>query len=260
MAAEPHDPGPDRSAVREVLGRVTDPELDESIVSLGYVDEIAVEGRQVRVEFTLPTAWCSPAFAWMMAADAREEVEGLPGVDRARIRLREHMHETEINEGVNAGLSFAESFPDADGGVADVRATLDAKARLSRQYDAVTALLEAGLDPEQIVGLEPADLRLDPPAAVFLRDESVGVPVPPEPVESYLEKARETGLVGDDRPELFRTPEGDPIPTEEFELVHRRCRLADVNMGGQGSVCDALNEARRAEDRPPLSPDHAPAE
>jgi 3-deoxy-D-manno-octulosonate 8-phosphate phosphatase KdsC-like HAD superfamily phosphatase len=74
-----------------------------------------------------------------------------------------------------------------------------------------------------------------------------------------VEKARETGLVGDDCPEVFRTPECDPIPPERFELVQRRCRLATVNMGGQGSLCDALNEARRAEDRPPLSPDeHIP--
>ena len=246
-------------AVRRRLDRVTDPELDESIVALDYVDEIAVEGRQVRVAFTLPTAWCSPAFAWMMATDAREAVEALPGVDRARIRLREHLHETEINKGVNEGLAFAEAFPDADGGVAEVRATLDAKARLARQYDAVEALLEAGLDPRQVATLEFTDLWIDDPAVAFVRGRSVGVSVAADPVESYLEKARETGLVADDHPELFRTPEGDPIPVDRFELIQHRCRLTTVNMGGQGSVCDALNEARRAENRPPLSPEeHIP--
>jgi metal-sulfur cluster biosynthetic enzyme len=250
---------PSVPAVRERLDRVTDPELDESIVELGYVDEIVVEGRSVRVGFTLPTAWCSPAFAWMMATDARDEAEALPGVDRARIELREHMHEQEITEGVNDRASFGEVFPDADGGVAAVRATLDDKARVARQYDAVEALLEAGLSGEEIVGLEPADLWLDDPAAVFVRDGAVGVTVPAEPIERYLAKARETGLIGDDHPELFRTPEGKPIDPGEFDLVHRRGRLATVNMGGQGSVCDALNEARRAEDRPPLSPDeHIP--
>jgi hypothetical protein len=161
---------------------------------------------------------------------------------------------------VAAGLDVVEEVcPDADGGVSEVRATLDGKARLARQYDAVEALLEAGLDARQVVTLQFEDFWLDDPAVAFVRDRSVGVPVPADPVESYLVKARETGLVADDAPEVFRTPEGDPILPDRFETVHRRCRLATVNMGGQGSVCDALNEARRAEDRPPLSPhEHIP--
>jgi hypothetical protein len=42
----------------------------------GHVDTI--DDGDVTVEFTLPTAWCSPAFAWMMATDARGEVDSLP--------------------------------------------------------------------------------------------------------------------------------------------------------------------------------------
>ncbi|MEF8977979.1 MAG: iron-sulfur cluster assembly protein [Haloarculaceae archaeon] len=260
MSSEPRTPEePSERAVRERLDRVTDPELDESIVALDYIDDIAVENTKVTVEFTLPTAWCSPAFAWMMATDARDEIESLPGVNRAVVRLREHMHDEEITEGVNERLTFGETFPDADGGVADVRATLDEKARLARQYDAVEACLGAGLAPDQIAKLRLTDISIDDLVVVFVREGTVGVSVSPDPVESYLEKARETGLVADERPELFRTPEGDPIPPDQFELVHRRCRLAGVNMGGQGSVCEALNDARHREGRPPLSPDdHIP--
>lgn len=249
---------PSVPTIRERLDRVTDPELDESIVALDYLDAVDVDGETVTVEFTLPTAWCSPAFAWMMAVDARDEVEALPGVERAVIHLREHMHETEISDGVNARQSFDEVFPDADGGVASIRATLDEKARLARQYDAVEALLDAGLTGEQIVAVEPADLDLDT-AAVYLDDRSFAVTVPADPLESYLTKARATGVLDDESPALFRTPDGDPIDPTEFELIHRRCRLAKVNVGGQGSVCDALNDARHAAGRPPLSPDdHIP--
>jgi metal-sulfur cluster biosynthetic enzyme len=260
MSSEPRaSDEPSERAVRERLDRVTDPELDESIVALGYIDDITVEGARVTVEFTLPTAWCSPAFAWMMATDARDETESLPGVGRAVVRLHEHMHDEEITKGVNERLPFEETFPDADGGVADVRATLDEKARLARQYDAAEACLDAGLAPDQIARIRVTDIWLDDPVVVFIRDRSIGVAIPPAPVESYLEKARETGLVADGHPELFRTPEGDPVPPDQFEMVHRRCRLASVNMGGQGSVCEALNDARHAEGRPPLSPDeHIP--
>jgi metal-sulfur cluster biosynthetic enzyme len=240
--------------VRERLDRVTDPELDTSIVELEYIDEVRIDGDEVHVAFTLPTAWCSPAFAWMMATDARDEVESLPGVTRATVDLREHMHETEINRGVNERLSFGEAFPDADGSVAPVRAELDEKARVARQHDATGALLDAGLDGDQIVALTRSDLDLDANrATVWCRDGGLAVTVDAEPVRRYLEKARATGLLDDEHDELFRTPEGEPIDPGQFETVRHRTRLAGVNMSGQGSVCDALHESRRAEDRPPLS-------
>ncbi|MGM0388440.1 MAG: iron-sulfur cluster assembly protein [Natrinema limicola] len=248
MSTQPSDgSAPTRAAVRDRLGRVTDPELDRSIVALEYVDAIEIDGGHVGVDLTLPTAWCSPAFAWMMAVDARDEIESLPAVEEARITLSEHMHETEINRGVNEDLSFAEAFPDADGDVAAVRAELDDKARVARQYDAVEALLEAGFDAEAIVDVRLRNLELTDEAesaAVYVRDRSFAVTVPAAPLERYLEKAREIGLVSALDDHLFRTPEGDPIDPDSFELVHRRGRLAQVNMSSQGGICDGLREAR----------------
>lgn len=248
--------------VRERLRRVTDPELDRSIVELDYVDEVCIRGDGVTVRFTLPTAWCSPAFAWMMAVDARDEVESLSGVREATVRLREHMHQTEINEGVNGGRSFVEAFPDAEDGVEAVRETLDRKARLARQHVAVEALLDAGVSPEQIVRLTPADVssvseatpsgpdadsdRMDPERVrLSIREGSVFVMVEREPLSRYLAKARETVRLSEDDP-IFRDPKGEPIAVDSFELVHRRARAAQVNATGQGGVCDALNESRRS--------------
>ncbi|MDF9747752.1 iron-sulfur cluster assembly protein [Natrinema salsiterrestre] len=239
--------GPTRGAVRDRLDRVTDPELDRSIVDLEYVDGIEIDGPRVAVDLTLPTAWCSPAFAWMMAVDARDEVESLPAVEEARIRLHDHMHETEINRGVNDRLPFAEAFPDADGDVAAVRTELDEKARVARQYDAVEALLDAGLDAEAIVDCSPCDLEMTDATDtvdVYVDDRSFAVTVPNDPIERYLEKARETDLVSEPDDLLFRTPEGDPIDPESFDHVHRRGRLAQVNMSSQGGICDGLREAR----------------
>ncbi|ADB62600.1 protein of unknown function DUF59 [Haloterrigena turkmenica DSM 5511] len=253
---------PSRTAVRDRLDRVTDPELDRSIVELEYVDRIEIDGDRVGVDLTLPTAWCSPAFAWMMTVDARDEIESLPTVDDARITLHEHMHEAEINRSVNEGLSFAEAFPNADGDVAAVRAELDEKARVARQYDAVETLLEAGLDGEAIVGLRLRDLDglestedgnersvgesedADETVAVYVRERAFAVAVPSAPIERYLEKARETDLVSAPDDRLFRTPEGEPIDPDSFDLVHQRGRLAQVNMSSQGGICDGLREAR----------------
>lgn len=248
------------SAVEATLDSVLDPELDRSIVALGYIDEIEIEsgaeatsrvdgGVSVSVAFTLPTAWCSPAFAWMMASDAKCAVESLAGVETAHITLRDHMHESEINVGVNENLPFESVFPDADGGLAAVRATLDHKARLARQYDAVELLLEAGLSPAQIVTLTESDFERSDETDrlhLFLADRSFAVSVDAEPIDAYLEMAAEEGcLTARDEP-MFRTPEGEAIDESQFELLHRRTRSAKVNVNGQGTVCEALNESRRA--------------
>ncbi len=235
----------DHATVTERLDRVDDPELDESIVALDYVRDLTIERSSVRVELVLPTAWCSPAFAWMMATGARDEVEDLPGIENCDVRLADHMHEGEINRGVNEGLAFAEAFPDAEDGIEEVRRTLDEKARMGRQYRAVEALREAGVEPEQIVSLRQADVSLgEEQALVSLAEGSLVVTVPIEPMAEYLQKAKAVGLVTDPADRLFATPAGEPISPAEFESVQRRARLAKTNANGQGSVCAALNEAR----------------
>ncbi|MBX0298007.1 iron-sulfur cluster assembly protein [Haloarcula nitratireducens] len=255
MSSRTHtDAHPTVREIRNQLDQVTDPELDESIVELDYIDDITIQGSLVDVTFSLPTAWCSPAFAWMMATDARDEVESLDSVERATISLREHMHETEITEGVNGRKSFENVFPDADGGIESIRASLDDKARVGRQYDAMNELLDVGLSATQIVQLTRGNLSLgddgDTEAVIYVRDGAVAIPVDGKVLASYVEKAKASGVFSAEDDLLFRTPEGEPIDPDQFDLIHKRTRLAKVNMSGQGNICDALNEARFDPDRP----------
>lgn len=247
--ARTDSPQPDREAVRERLDRVDDPELDRSIVELEYVEAIEVEDGQVTVAFVLPTAWCSPAFAWMMATGIRDEVGALPGVDSVTVDLRDHMHGEEITTGVNEGEAFEEVFEEAEDGVDAVRETLDEKARFARQYEAIDALLDVGVDPEQIATLRRRDLDLasdDDRAAITVRGGALSVVVPREPLGDYLEKARATGLVTDADDALFANREGDPLAAdpEAVERVRRDARLAATNIEGQAAICAGLHESR----------------
>lgn len=238
--------GPSKAVIRDRLDRVMDPELDRSLIELDYVDRIEIDDGDVEIAFTLPTAWCSPAFAWMMATDARDEVASVPGVESVTIELRDHMHETEINHGVNARETFGSVFPDADGGVEEVRATLDDKARFARQHEAVEACLDGGLTPEQVADLRRGDVEFgedDSTCVVSVND--INVVVTADPIAEYLGKARASGHVTDADDRLFLTPDGEPIPVDRFDMVQKRTRLAGVNMGSQGTVCEALNESRR---------------
>ncbi|WP_254537815.1 iron-sulfur cluster assembly protein [Halomarina litorea] len=246
--ADSATPGVTREAVLAALDGVTDPELDESVVELEYVQSVEVALPRIRVAFRLPTAWCSPAFAWMMASDMRAACESLDGCERARVRLTDHLHGEEITEGVNAGRAFEDVFEDATEGVEAVREVLDGKARLKRQYDAAEALLDSGCDPEQLATLRRGDVTPTGDGRVAVCLDGLAVFADGEPVEHYIEKAVEVGVATDPDHRLFATPEGTDIDPDAFELVHRRARLAKTNMSGQGAVCDGLRRSRYGED------------
>ena len=49
------------------LGTVVDPELDEPITELGFVRSLVITGDDVEVHLRLPTSFCAPNFAYLMA-------------------------------------------------------------------------------------------------------------------------------------------------------------------------------------------------
>lgn len=252
-SSETSETTPDRDAVRKRLDHVHDPELDRSIVELQYVERIDIDDGDVTVTFVLPTAWCSPAFAWMMAAGIRKEVSSLSGVTSVSVRLSDHMHGEEITTGINRGQSFESVFEDADDGIEAVRRKLDRKARFARQYSAIRTLRKAGLDADQIATLLRGDLDLgfdSDLAAISIQDGTVTVTAPREPLAEYLEKARETGLVTDETDRLFADREGDPLDPdpESFEFTLRDARLAASNIEGQATICASLHESRNGAD------------
>ena len=84
------------------LGAVMDPELDEPITSLGFVRSLMVSpGGNVKVHLRLPTSFCSPNFAYLMASDAKDVLSKLDWTRRVVVELDDH-HDSEI---INAGLA-----------------------------------------------------------------------------------------------------------------------------------------------------------
>src|SRR6201997_3505466 len=89
-----------RVAVWSALDAITDPEIDESVTSLGFIAAVdIVEGDKVAIEFRLPTYWCAPNFAFLMASDMRDAVAELSWVKGASVTLLEHVSAGLINRG-----------------------------------------------------------------------------------------------------------------------------------------------------------------
>ncbi|MDF2049376.1 iron-sulfur cluster assembly protein, partial [Arthrobacter sp. Cr_A7] len=67
--------------IRRALDSVIDPELDEPITDLGFVRSLqvraGVDGAFVEVHLRLPTSFCSPNFAYLMASDSKDAIAAL---------------------------------------------------------------------------------------------------------------------------------------------------------------------------------------
>ena len=202
------------------LGKVLDPELDRSIVDLGFVRGVTVSGRDVRVELRLPTYWCAPNFSWLMAADARDAILDLPGVEGANVVLVDHHAADEVNAGVNGGRTFEKAFAEeVTGGLEQLRRTFRRKAFFVRQDRLLRSL--AGID---LNGLRLRDL-------------------PPSPeAQAYLAIRAELGL--DCSAEAPAVTDAEGRVVQDLQ-THLRCvRLMRVSMESNTALCRGLLDER----------------
>jgi metal-sulfur cluster biosynthetic enzyme len=215
-------------AVLAALGTVRDPELDEDLVSLGFVTSVAVsEDGVVEVRLRLPTYFCAPNFAFLMAADAHTALAALPGVE-PRILLEDHYASEEINGGLADGRDFDGSFSEAaDGnGLDDLRALFRRKAFLARQQRLCETLLAAGRTSEELAALSLAEL-----------------PVCPE-LTAYLARRAELGLDVFPSAPFVVTPAGEPVGPDRIAHQLRIGRTVRVSIDGNAGICRGLLETR----------------
>ena len=228
--------------LREVwdrLDRVCDPELDEPITSMGFVETVAVDGDLVRVFFRLPTYWCSPNFAFLMAEGIQTEVSALPWVARVRVRLEDHLCADELNAAVNEGRSFSEAFAlhEEGGDLAAVKEKFDRKA-FQRRQEAVIAGLRA-------TGLGAAEL-----AAMTLRDLDACVFDDPEARQQqgrYRDILLGRGLAAAPGDPAFPDLDGQPLTVATFAERMHELRAVRINMEFGGALCRGLLDSRYKE-------------
>ena len=91
----------DAELLMSALASVCDPELDTSIVELGFVSECGLDATgTARVRLRLPTYFCAPNFAYLMVADAHDAIASVDGVTAVDLQLEDHFAALEINSGV----------------------------------------------------------------------------------------------------------------------------------------------------------------
>jgi len=217
------------------LERVTDPEIDESVTKLEFVTRVEIEdGSRVRIEFRLPTYWCAPNFAFLMASDMRDTVEDLPWVEGASVELLDHFSATLINRSVALKQDFRDAFPgETDGDLSQIRRLFLGKSYQRRQELLMRHALRSGIEASWLTRATLRELRELP-----LDEEGVSLR------NLYVFAWRRIHIGSDDEQLAFMTIDRGPLNLDELKdylrLVAGVRRTADFN----GLICRGLLAAR----------------
>ncbi|VDC32253.1 iron-sulfur cluster assembly protein [Pseudogemmobacter humi] len=222
------------------LGAVTDPELDEPITDMGFVERLEVRRGEVDISFRLPTYWCSPNFAFLMADGIRKAAMAPAWVSKVRVRLMDHCFADRVNAAVNSGEAFDAVFAEMSDGadLSEVRETFREKAFLRRQEAVILGLKAMGWTAAQITGLTLAGYD-----ALNLDNQPEAAAQKPRYREILVEDG--LALLPDDL--AFVTWRADPLLPEGLGDHMMRLRSIRINMEFNGAMCRGLAAARYKE-------------
>lgn len=212
------------------LGAVVDPELDEPITDLGFVQSLLVTpGGNVKLHLRLPTSFCSPNFAYLMASDAKDVLNELDWSRQVVVELDDHHDSQIINAGLAADAGYRGTFGhEALESLDELRVIFRRKAHTAAMERCLTALLRS--DPGCVVetlgrvclGDLPGD---DMTRALLRRREALGLSTAPE------------ALVMVDH-------DGSGYPPDEVAMTLRRARATRISIEGNAHFCRGLLRTR----------------
>lgn len=214
--------------VLAALGTVVDPELDEPITDLGFVRSIAIDDEGVEVHLRLPTSFCSPNFAYLMASDALDALRLVEDVRTVRVMLDDHHDSDKINAGLAADAGYRGTFGvEAEDSLEELRLTFQRKAHLAAMERCIETLLKTtSLAVSDIYRLRLRNLAAGPAK------------------ESLLRRRAALGLgIGLDEP-VFVDEHGTPVPVDEVPVRLRFAKSVRISIDGNGHFCRGLLATR----------------
>ena len=216
------------SEILAALDTVADPELDEPITELGFVRSVSIADDGVTVHLRLPTAFCSPNFAYLMASDAQDALRTVDGIGEVRVLLDDHHDSDKINAGLAADAGYVGTFgSEAQDSLDELRATFLRKAHTAAMERCVSALMrQDALHPNEIHRLTLRDLPDGREKDALLRRRfALGLSMCPN-----------GRVVVDD--------EGRPLSPDAVPMRLRFARSVRISMEGNAHFCRGLLATR----------------
>ncbi|AOW92516.1 metal-sulfur cluster biosynthetic enzyme [Rhodococcus sp. WMMA185] len=214
-----------------VLARVTDPELDEPITELGFVRTIIVADDGVTVHLRLPTAFCSPNFAYLMASDALDALRTVEGIGKVHMLLDDHHDSDKINAGLEADAGYVGTFGrEAQESLTELRNTFLRKAHAAAMERCIAAYLErTGMDVGEIHTLTLRDL------------------LPGNDRDALLRRRVAIGLSTSANSRVLVDDEGKSVASESAPMRLRFAKSVRISMEGNAHFCRRLLATRYAD-------------
>jgi metal-sulfur cluster biosynthetic enzyme len=243
----------DRADVLHALDVVHDPELDEPITDLGFVRSVTVSEAGIEVHLRLPTSFCSPNFAYLMASDSKDALTAVAGGRPVLVELDDHHDSEIINAGLAADAGYRGTFGhEADNDLEELRATFRRKAHSAAMERALTGLLRSRED------LTEADV-----AGVCLAE----VPDGPHR-DALLSRRAVLGLPDEPDSLVLVDDQGRGFDRVDAVLQLRLARSTRISIDGNAHFCRGLlrtrypgsesDQASRREGSEPADADHDP--
>lgn len=223
-----------RDAVLAALDSVQDPELDEPITDLGFVHTIDVTpAGDLEVHLRLPTSFCSPNFAYLMASDAKDALSALDWTQGVVVELDDHHDSPIINAGLAADAGYRGTFShEAEESLDELRETFRRKAHTAAMERCLTQLLKTDTARSEeslsdvVLGHLPDD---EAKAALVKRRSALGLSTAPN------------ALVMVDHL-------GRGCAPDRAGLMLRRARSTRISIDGNAHFCRGLLATRYGDD------------
>jgi metal-sulfur cluster biosynthetic enzyme len=214
--------------VMTALATVLDPELDEPITDLGFVRSVDIDDDGVTVHLRLPTSFCSPNFAYLMASDSVDALRQVAGVGEVRVLLDDHHDSDKINAGLAADAGYRGTFG------AEAVESLD-ELRLTFQRKAHTAAMERCVEKQlKNTGMELGDVW-----RLRLRNLPAG-----RMKEALLSRRAALGLGHAPEDPVFVDDQGEPVPPDQVPLRLRFAKSVRISIEGNSHFCRGLLATR----------------
>jgi ATP-binding protein involved in chromosome partitioning len=185
----------DRDAVLAALSTIQDPDLHRDIVSLGFVQNLTIEGGSVSFSIVLTTPACPVKD--QLEAQAREAVAALPGVSAVEIEMTARVPQSPVSMTMDVlpGVRHAIAVASGKGGVGKSTVAVNLAAALANTGASV-GLLDADVYGPSI----PIMLGMRS-ARPTVRDGKL------VPIERFGMKMMSVGFIaGEETPVIWRGP------------------------------------------------------
>lgn len=215
------------------LSGVVDPELDEPITTLGFVRSLVVSpGGNVKVHLRLPTSFCSPNFAYLMASDAKDVLGKLTWTRRVVVELDDHHDSDVINAGLAADAGYRGTFGhEAEESLDELREAFRRKAHTAAMERCLTTLLRA--EPQR------SEASLGEVRLSDLADDAM--------TETLLRCRRALDLSTAPDALVMVDHLGRGYAHDDVPLALRRARSTRISIDGNAHFCRGLLRTRYGE-------------